>query len=292
MVLDKAMLVDYKRSSLKMKTLLLCPTYNRVETTLRFVDFLRSQKVAQPLELIVVDASSPDGTADEIARASCGGALQSIRVVSVSRRHLWAQAMNVAMSEAARCVSERDAVIFINDDVHPEEDAIAVLLDDHLDNDRAIVTARRSPGSAVERLRIERGHFGLLDVAPSASDDEVIPISAAPGRFTVIPASIILNGHRLHHRLFPHHFADLDFTSRMREQGTKCLLSTRAIFSDVAPPSSTILGKSVIHRLFSRKSPDRLLSGLFFWGRHAGMSAVCSRLLSPKVRYRRTEKKS
>lgn len=270
-----------------MKTLLLCPTYNRVETTLRFVNSVRSQKVDQPIWLIVVDASSPDGTADKIASAPCGGALQGIRVISVPRRFLWARAMNAALSEAARSLSEQDAVILINDDVHPEDDAIAMLLSDHLENDRAIVTARRSPGSAVERLRIERGHFGLLDVPSSASEDRVISISTAPGRFTVIPASIILKGERLHHRLFPHHFADLDFTSRMREQGTKCLLSTRARFSDVAPPSSSMWSKSRSHRFFARKSPDRLLSTVIFWGRHAGMGAVCSRFLQIQVPNRR-----
>ena len=270
-----------------MRTLLLCPTYNRIDTTVRFIEALASQRVESTVSLMVVDASSPDGTAQRVSSIRPTGALEGIQVLSVPRRYLWARAMNVAMNEAARQLDARDAVILINDDVYPEQESIAILLEDHLGNDRAIVTATRSPEEpGGGRLRIERGHYGLLDADVSATTSHVVPISVAPGRFTVVPASLILEGERLHCRLFPHHFADLDFTGRMRAKGTKCLLSKRARFSDTTPPSSAAWSASARRRYFSRKSPDRAVSAVAFWARHAGVTAICSRFLGPQGRNR------
>ena len=207
-----------------LRVTVLMTTYNRCDITLRCLESLSvaiDRIASSSSRIILVDASSPDGTAATV-RAN----YPSIEVVDASSNTYWASGMRQAWELAQE--NEYDVLIWLNDDVVLGEDALETLctVSECMKNRAIVVGAFRDPSSGTVtyggslRGPILR-RLSMTPVAPSADPE---PIDAANGNLVWIPVAIdkALGG-------FPsdytHGMADNAFTLGARRSGIPVLLA-------------------------------------------------------------------
>lgn len=203
----------------------LMASHNRVATTLRCLESLRAQDTAgMQIEIFLVDDASADGTAEAVCehfptvhRIAGGGAL------------FWSGAMRLAQI-AARTI-EPDFLVWLNDDVVLDDDALERLLSAHRQvvetgNEGVIAGGLTDPDSnaityaAVNRPDRQRPtRFQLVEPT-----DRLQMCDSMNGNLVLIPEFVFrrLDGFD---SSFRHAMSDFDFGLRSTKQGCNVWLA-------------------------------------------------------------------
>lgn len=195
----------------------LLTTHNRRETTLRCLEGLFTQ-VGPGAEItaVVVDAGSTDGTPDAVEER-----FPLVRVVRVHADVYWATGMAIAEREARRG-SRPDFLLWLNDDVVLDRDAIARLLALHDRigaNPHLICGAVRDPDSARTTYGgVERYDWHPLRYRMVMPADDARQVDTAHGNALLVPAATYelltaIDGK------FVQSYADFDYGERLRRVG-------------------------------------------------------------------------
>lgn len=196
-------------------------SHNRGELTFRALGSL-SRQVPQGVELlaVLVDCGSTDGTADR-----CQALGDWITIVNEPSDCYWAEAM--ARAEQTAQSMSPELLLWVNDDVDFDEDALPRLLDFYSSLPRretaVVVGSMRDNAGAVSYGGV---HFGarISKWKPVTPKTTGVPADAANGNF-LLCSSVFARRIGGIDGAFGHSFADFDWTLRARNAGGKIVVA-------------------------------------------------------------------
>lgn len=208
----------------RIHTIMAC--HNRRALSVRSV--LRALEAAEAagldIDFTVYDDGSTDGTADALIDTKA-----SIAIVPGSGDAFWARGMSVAETVALREADASDFMLWLNDDVALDSDALHLLMACSQDNNTVVVGALVEPGSTVISygglVRNGRHPLNYRAVDPTGRP---LAISTFNGNVVLVPVEAArriggIDGG------FSHALADIDYGLRCRAHGLDVVLTPRPI---------------------------------------------------------------
>jgi len=236
------------------KVVILLPVHNRRTTTEKFIRQLNAQTYPDQ-HLVLIDDGSTDGTAAEVKAIY----QHPVDVIQGNGRLWWGGALHQAYKWLGGnwpC-NAADAVLIINDDVRLENDFIEKGLRILSENERSLLFAINHPlGDAGP---IDKGfaiHWDKLDIRQRKTGEEVDSCSSR-GLFMSMADFLRSGGFRP--RLLPHYLSDIEFTYRLKKNGTRIVMDDRlSLYYDPALTGNTRLEAGsflqYIRKCFSTKT--------------------------------------
>ncbi|WP_375400959.1 glycosyltransferase family 2 protein [uncultured Amnibacterium sp.] len=212
--------------------------HNRRSLTEQALRDLRAgaEHAGRDVRVVLFDDGSTDGTA-EAARAVMPEG--SIDVLEGDGDAFWARGMATAEAHALRSLGDGDLLLWLNDDVRLDSDALSVLLA-ALDGrrDHLVVGATIDPATR----RVNYGGYVRSGPHPlrfrhQQPDGAVRPIDTLNGNCVLVPvpAARRIGGIE---GTFSHGLADIDYGLRARRAGVQPVLAPRSIGTCPSHPTS------------------------------------------------------
>lgn len=247
---------------------ILMPVFNRLAQTKKILNCLKDQKVDEPLNIIIVDDGSSDGTGAYLSQ------IDDITVLKGNGSLWWGGAIELGLRLVLELASENDWVLFVNNDTHFNNDFIQCLLDTARDYSPAAVgsviydeaepTQILSIGAVIDtgRLKVQ----DRLE-CPSHRDHKEGPYSvdALSGRGTLYPLKAFRMAGTMKPTWLPHYLADYELARRVRKFGFKLLVSGKAVTYSANEWGNQYTSPSLTQRYFSIRSAYYLPAILTFW---------------------------
>lgn len=250
------------------------PVFNRLHLTRACLDCVRAQ-THTPLDVIVVDGGSTDGTPEALARD-----YPEVTVLT-SREPLWWAGATARGIDAllARSPADDDLALLLNNDTRFDPGYVATL-----------VHHSRAHGAAVGGLIVDSRDQRITDAGvavdwerydfPARTEKAVDgPYFDGPdvltGRGVVVPVHMIRAAGNVDAVAFPHYIADYDWYLRLRAHGFRFGIAYDAVIESVveatgmAPEQRRRTLKDAYAYAFSRRSMLNLQDHLRFIDRHA-----------------------
>lgn len=202
-------------------------THNRRDKTSVFLDSLRGQRLPPGVYLsaFVTDDGSQDGTV-QLLRDD----VVVERVLESDGTLFWAASM--AWAERVARESQPDYLLWLNDDVVLDTDAVARVLEFAQDEPGAVIVgATRDPVSGVVT------YGGRIRTGRHPQRFEQLPISDSPQRCDTFNGNCVLVPRAVYQLLggidgeFAHAYADDDYGMRARRHGVPVLQCPRSVGS-------------------------------------------------------------
>lgn len=224
--------------------------YNRRALTIRAIQGAArsASRAGLEVDFVVYDDGSTDGTADAVRELGLPATL-----ISGDGTAFWAKSMSFAEKCALAEASDDDWVMWLNDDVHLDDDAFA-RLSPRLARNSILVGAMRDPDSGeLTYSGLRRSGWHPLSFAVVEPSDRLQEVDTFNGNLVCVPVPVAralggIDGE------FAHAWADIDYGLRARETGTSALLAPGtygACSRNVPNRSGSILARWRRHR--SRK---------------------------------------
>ncbi len=253
-----------------MKIFAIIPVHNRISHTRGILQSLRKQTARENICIIVVDDGSTDGTAAYLQ------AQEDVVTLRGDGGLWWAGAVELGVQRALASAADEDFILLLNDDTTFDQAYVGGLVDVYRSNPGSLVgSVLHEVGSTPSLVsigpRINLNRVAIWDRLSELSAEEMCPpaptyeVDALAGRGTLVPVYAMRKFGTLRSRLLPHYLADYEFSIRMKKNGMKLLVSSRAQVW-----SSPVYGNggerfSGISKYFSRGSPKNLLNILMFY---------------------------
>jgi len=237
------------------------PVHNRQELTRRCLGYLSAQDY-RPLQIIVVDDGSTDGTREVLERST----QPNLTLLKGDGTLWWGGAMQVGVEHVARQAGTNDYLLMLNDDVRIEPDYVSRLVEDGQSRDNAIVGSVQRSEESGEMLNCGyQIDYWRMQIVPCACG-EAAPIHALVGRGVLFPMGAIRSAGGLRPTLFRHYYADLEYTARLHERGWVLITSDRApVFSSAVSADEDVRARGAWSSLFSVRSKTNVISRLLFF---------------------------
>lgn len=200
---------------------ILLPVHNRRAITEKFIDCLIAQSYSN-YHLILIDDGSTDGT-DEMVREK----IDNLTIIKGSGNWWWAGSLQQGVDWLKQNgVEDRDAIVFMNDDVTFEQDFLQV----------AVNLLDQQVGMLLPQVLNEKtGHPEESGV--EADMKKLIFITAtSPGKINCLPTrglfmrmSDLRRVGDFYPRLLPHYLSDYEFTIRANRMGVSLLTSPKLL---------------------------------------------------------------
>lgn len=215
------------------------PTYNRWCKTQRFLDHFREQTYGA-LTLVIVDASSPDGTAARIEQH-----YGDVTVLRVDDQQFWAGATNTGVRYALD--QGYDYIFTINDDAVVAPDHVASMVDLAQRYDAKILGNRidylSMPGtvwalgtqlvwSTPKFLQLQYHSSRAQDLPVDVLSQDVLAVDALPGNGVLIHRCVLEQVGLYQDRFLPHYHADSELILRAGRQGFQAYVAPDIVLQD------------------------------------------------------------
>lgn len=247
-------------------------TFNRKEITLQGFSKLLSQKGIETefkLHATVVDDNSSDGTKEALESDFHG----LINCISGSGQLFWSRGMSLA--EKAAMTEKIDYILWFNDDVILDQDAVLRLLDCSANNPNSIVIGAmidadgNTSYSGLVKPGIRPGNLRL--VQPTEFPQKV---DTFHGNLVLVPFQVATDLGSIDSG-YEHAYGDIDYGLRAQLKGYTCVLAPKSFgqcepnIQDLAWRNSSFSRQTRIKYLFSKKGyPIR--SHIRYNRRHGG----------------------
>ena len=243
-----------------MTIFVIMPVHNNVSLTLEVLDLLARQSVG-PIETVVVDDGSTDGTADRVAEC-----FPAVTVLPGDGDLWWTGAMALGVAWVLARSAEGDLLLTMNNDVSFADDYVANLVDDCTANGRAIVgsfcrragdgrivdSGARMDWAKAELTRTARVLEEALQAAgmetdehSTMTDEQVDRLGVLRGfdwlcgRGTLVPVEVFQTVGNFDSQRFPHYSGDTEFFYRARQAGYELIVSLRAFLTNIEDEKTT-----------------------------------------------------
>jgi GT2 family glycosyltransferase len=178
-------------------------------------------------QVIVVDASSPDGTAQQIQAA-----YPQVTVLSVPDDHFWAAATNAGVKFAL--AAGFDYLFTVNDDAVLPPDHLAQMLTlaqrhqvkilgnriNYLSNREQVWSlGTYTRWGSADFLRVAYCNQPLSEVPDALLSQEIVAVDALPGNGVLIHRSVFEQIGLYQDTYLPHYHADSEWVMRAQQQG-------------------------------------------------------------------------
>ena len=241
------------------------PVHDRVSHALKLLDCLDSQIGSNNFKVIIVHSGSFSSYSRLHSFRSINFQYDSFKV---SRNSYWARSIWTGIN-AILASSECSHILLMNDDI---------FIDSHLISKFEMLSSSGHPkhiyfspvfdkdggemlsGTTTvdfSNLKITES-FSLKHDSPNLSD-------LASGRCTLYPVDFFNQGGKVHWRIFPHHYADINLSIQARRLGYSLICDMQTKIQSKNDFSSSVRLKGFIEKYFSVKSPDRFISWFMFW---------------------------
>ncbi len=264
---------------------ILLPVHQRRELTLRCLRHLAKTQGDAGATVVVIDASSADGTA-----AAVQGEFPYVRLLHVSADHWWTGAIAHGMQAAE--AAGAPAVLWLNDDCLPDPGCFALLLNGAIGSEPAILgaTCRDDSGRPVQSAFVGRKP---LSVPPSGRVSA--EVSGLSGFCVAVPRAAWVKLGFPDARNFPHYAGDTAYTIAATRAGVPVRLSGNATarlspYHERAHSICDYLGRQPAHArtwravFLGHGSPFRAATQLHYlrlrYGGIAGTVLAAARLIS------------
>ena len=215
------------------------PTYNRWAKTQRFLNHFTQQQYSN-LTVVVVDSSSPDGSADKIRAA-----YPSVVLLETDDQKYWAGATNKGVQYAL--ARSYDYILTINDD--------AVVTTDYVQRLVALAQTHQVSilGSRIDYLNVPRKvwalgtqlvwgtpHFLRLQYAGTMAENlpatvlakKVMAVDALPGDGVLIHRQVFEQVGLYRTQFLPHYHADSELILRAGRLGFQAYVAPHVVLQD------------------------------------------------------------
>ena len=249
---------------------ILVAVHNRCSLTRKFLSELLAQSCSEPMNIVVVDDGSTDGTAAMLDQ-QC---LLSSERVQISVIHgdgtwWWAKSMANAMDSTRHRIEEEDVVVFMNDDISVPHNTVEELARSSRSVGGIVKATLRdidNPKTVLDRgCLLDPKTLSIVPLPLVPSRFEYSNIDIAPGRTVAYPGSVFTSGLNINYEKLPHHLADLEFSVRASREGFPIRLAEEIYTLSINEGGLSGPSPNIWHRLTHISSPDRLGSHWAFW---------------------------
>lgn len=253
-----------------MKIFAIIPVHNRLSHTRGILEALRKQTIRESIIIIIVDDGSTDGTAEYLR------AQTDVVTLRGDGGLWWGGAVELGVQWVLAAAADDDLVLLLNDDTTFGEEYVSTLVDVYRCNPGSLIGSAlhehgRTPSWVSIGPRINLNRVAIWDRLSELSAEEVCSpattyeVDALTGRGTLVPVYAIRKFGTLRARLLPHYLADYEFSMRMRKNGMKLLVTSRAQVWSPPVYGNDSTRFSGISKYFRRGSPKNLLTILTFY---------------------------
>jgi GT2 family glycosyltransferase len=232
---------------------IIVPTYNRVRTTLQYIDRIR--KSLGDKRLYICDSASNDGTAEAVA------SIPGIILVNTGEKAWWSAAINAGIKMAFADGAE--SVIIMNDDIVFDNSLLLKLLDVYQRNPTSIVTPMQQTGSGSYAGTVYKGMFKKAEIYREAAKEQVVHTSN--GCCLLIPKVVIDKIGFMDEANCPHLYGDTEFQLRAHNAGFKTIVASNARIVQVG--STDYLGRLYSQSIFSYEGSPLYIRAYHGFGR-------------------------
>lgn len=246
----------------------LVPVFNRLDMTKSVLDCLQTQRLGEPLKVIVIDDGSSDGTAEFLSIR------HDIVTLHGDGNLWWGGAIESGLRHVLREGKPEDWVLLVNNDTHFHADFIQCLLNTARSHAPAAVGSVICDSSSPERL-LSIG--AMLDTSNMLTQDKLKQprqrdmangphdVDALSGRGTLYPLQAFRDAGTMRPAWLPHYFADLELAVRVRKAGYRLLISEQAAVFSTDMYGSTWQPDGLMNRFIMVRSSSYLPALLAFW---------------------------
>lgn len=241
------------------------PVFNRLELTQRMLRCLREQQLSEPVEIVIVDDGSTDGTADYLA------AQADVTTLKGNGSLWWGGAIQVGLDYALGKGRLDDWVAFVNNDTEVGSDFLEILLLAGREVPRSAIGSvirnlepphqPLSIGATVDPWRIVTGDR----IEEWTQRQELIPVDALSGRGVLYPLEALKVVGGMRPSRLPHYLADYELALRVRRAGWRLFVNAKAAVYSHEDYGNARPMASLTERLFSVRSPSYLPAVMSFW---------------------------
>lgn len=258
------------------------PTYNRKEKTLRFVAQFQAQNYPRCC-LVIVDASSPDGTAQLIRDQ-----FPQVTILDVPNDYFWTAATNAGVVHAL--AEGSDFIFTVNDDAILAPTHLADLVELATKQNLQILGNRINYLDPAERiwalgtttewgtanfLRLGYTERLLAEVPTHVLAQEILAVDALPGNGVLLHRSVFERIGLYQSWWLPHYHADSELIMRAQKAGIPAYVAPNIVLQNdfhasqkqITPAEENLVAK-LIATFFSRRSHLFLPAILYVLGRY------------------------
>lgn len=202
------------------------PTFNRKDKLCRFLDLALAQTYPN-LQIIIVDSSSSDGTAELVRER-----FPQVTLIHVSDREFWTGATNAGVRLALD--RQVDFILTINDDAIISNGHVTRLvnlaqkyqlsilgnrIDYLMPKDRVWSLGTYSDWGTDRFLKIAYNDTNLSEIEPSILDRELILVETLPGNGVLIDTTVFKKIGLYNANFCPHYHGDSELIMRANKVG-------------------------------------------------------------------------
>lgn len=263
------------------------PTYNRLVKTLRFVGQFHQQTYAN-WRLVIVDACSPDGTAECLRHTYPATQYPRLTVLEVPNTYFWAAATNAGVTHAL--AEGSDYIFTVNDDAVLGPTHLTDLLSlaskhqlsilgnriNYLDPPQQVwALGTTTEWGTANLLRLGYTDMPLSAIPTSVMTQEIIPVDALPGNGVLLHRSVFEQVGLYQADWLPHYHADSELIMRAQQAGILAFVAPGVALQNdfhvsqkqVNSPAANVFGK-LGNTFLSKKSHLFLPAMLYILGRY------------------------
>ena len=204
--------------------LLIVTCYNRKELTFKFLESLQEKNNSSEVKVhtVIMDDLSPDGTGEAV-----NVKFPEVEVIFGNGHLYWAGGVRLVLKHLSERVKEFDAILFANDDIEFEKDAIIQMAELAHSRNAIVGGTVLTRDGKVESTGSRLGFLCKPNVRLVVANGQVQECQLLPGHILYVPMNIF-NKVGIDPNL-PYRFIDLEMTLRASRKGIPVLLAPKPL---------------------------------------------------------------